>query len=132
MKDYLEVLEEIVSVTGTPQSRILCLDSSVGLKFPSWQTIIVEKVEAKKRLRGEEKAKSVAASSEGHISLAQEDMSLVAVADIVNELCETLPDVGVPEYLQTEPLIEKVRIPGHGEALFLPNENCDHIEQVVI
>lgn len=60
------------------------------------------------------------------LAINLEDYSLVAVAEMIAEMAAS--DVSVAEYLKLEPLVEKVEVPFHGKANYLPPENCDNIE----
>lgn len=60
------------------------------------------------------------------VTINMEDYSLVALAEMIAEMASS--DVAVAHYLKMEPLIEKVQVPFHGTANYLPPENCDNIE----
>lgn len=60
------------------------------------------------------------------VAINLEDYSLVALAEMIAEMSAS--DGSVAEYLKTEPLIEKVEVPFHGKANYLPPENCDNID----
>lgn len=131
--EYMTIMEAVVASSHSDPRRVLFLDSHMNFKFYPWQTLLVDKFRPQKRLRGDEKAKNLASASDKSVAHTSEDMSLVAVADMINEL--TTVDLGTPveDYLKVEPLVERVKIPGQtDEFFFLPDENCDHIERVVI
>lgn len=70
---------------------------------------------------------SPAATGMSHaLAINLEDYSLVALAEMIAEMAAS--DVSVGDYLKREPLIEKVDVPFHGKANYLPPENCDNIE----
>lgn len=60
------------------------------------------------------------------LAINMEDYSLVALSEMIAEMAAS--DVSVAEYLKMEPLIEKVEVPFHGKANYLPPENCDNID----
>ncbi|KPA77543.1 hypothetical protein ABB37_06920 [Leptomonas pyrrhocoris] len=60
------------------------------------------------------------------LAINLEDYSLVALSEMIAEMAAS--DVSVAEYLRMEPLIEKVEVPFHGKANYLPPENCDNID----
>ncbi|KPI86393.1 hypothetical protein ABL78_4544 [Leptomonas seymouri] len=60
------------------------------------------------------------------LAINLEDYSLVALSEMIVEMAAS--DVSVAEYLKMEPLIDKVEVPFHGRANYLPPEHCDNIE----
>ena len=131
LSDYSGILCAVCESAECDPRRILMIDSAISGKFWCHQTLILEKYVPQKRLRGDQRAIALAMAEHKQLASAAEDMALVAVADMILELSRA-PSSTVPDYLKMEPLVEKVRVPGHGEASFLPNENCDHIEMVAV
>lgn len=131
--EYMTIMESVVASSHSDPTRVLFLESHMNFKFYPWQTLLVDRFKPQKRLRGDEKAKSLASVSDKYLAATSEDMSLVAVADMINELTTTELSTPVEEYLKMEPLVERVSVPGQtDEFFFLPDENCDHIERVTI
>ncbi|KAG8340336.1 hypothetical protein ERJ75_001660700 [Trypanosoma vivax] len=64
---------------------------------------------------------------EAALAARREDYTLVALAGMLVELAAA--DVAVADFLRVEPLVEKIRVPFHGEVNYLPIENCDDMEQ---
>lgn len=131
LSDFSGIMTAVCESAGCDPRRILMIDSSITSKFWCHQTLLMEKFTPQKRLRGDHRAIASAIADQKQIASAADDMALVAVADMVLELSKALGS-SVSDYLKVEPLIEKVRVPGYGEAYFLPNENCDHIEMVKV
>ena len=131
--EYMTIMEAVVASSHSDPRRVLFLDSHMNYKYYPWQTLLVDRFKPQRRLRGDEKAKGLATASDKYLAATSEDMSLVAVADMINELTTIELGTSVEEYLKVEPLVERVSIPGQtDEFFFLPEDNCDHIERVVI
>ncbi|SCU68512.1 uncharacterized protein TEOVI_000911300 [Trypanosoma equiperdum] len=60
---------------------------------------------------------------EAALAVKREDYTLVALAGLLVELAAT--DASVADFLRVEPLVEKLRVPFHGNVNYLPIENCD-------
>ncbi|EPY29698.1 hypothetical protein AGDE_09913 [Angomonas deanei] len=60
------------------------------------------------------------------LAINMEDYTLIAVAEMLAELASG--GSTVEDYLKYEPLVEKLNVPSHGVANYLPIENCDYIE----
>lgn len=76
---------------------------------------------------GAEGSGSAAETGMSHaLAINMEDYSLVALSEMIAEMAAS--DVAVADYLKMEPLIEKVEVPFHGKANYLPPENCDNID----
>ncbi|CCW62192.1 unnamed protein product [Phytomonas sp. EM1] len=92
--------------------------SGEGASFPN----------AGNAINNEEKAASSDVPIATSLAINKEDFTLVALAEIIAELAAS--EGNVSDYLNTEVLVEKIKVPSHGVINYLPIENCDYINML--
>ena len=139
----------------TPSTRILFIDAECDIKFNALQTLVVDRYVPVKRIRNSDQDPTVTPEQK-KLALTVNDYTLVALAELIKDLAasnvpesmyakpEPRPSVigsdgkekprkvavgiAVDDFLRLEPLVEKINVPMHGIANYLPMENCDHMD----